>query len=365
MDKNSNKTLTHMSDEISVKEIIQKIDFYFSFLKSKWKIIFLGGIIGGILGFSYAYKQKTNYKATFTFALEDDKSNGGLSGALGLASSLGFDLGGGAGGAFSSQNLIALMKSRKLVEKALLSPVSVTKGQISTLAEMYISFKKWRQEWEKYNPALNRQIQYPQNLDRNNFSLQQDSVLEIIYKQVIKENLVIEQKDKKVSILSLEVKSENELFSKFFAEILAKEVSDFYIDTKSKKAKMNVSILEKQTDSIRAELNNAITGVAVANDNTYNLNPAYNSQRIPSTKRQIDVQANTAILTELVKNLEIARVTLRRETPLIQPIDVPILPLAKEQKSKLIFLIRGSLIMVTVVVIGLFCRKFWRDIMNK
>jgi hypothetical protein len=60
------------------------------------------------------------------------------------------------------------------------------------------------------------------------------------------------------------VNSTNELFSKYFTEALVKEVSDFYIDTKSKKSRENMLILERQTDSIRRELNGAITGVAVA-----------------------------------------------------------------------------------------------------
>ncbi len=54
-----------------------------------------------------------------------------------------------------------------------------------------------------------------------------------------------------------------------------------------------------------------------------------NVRRAPSAKRQVDVQANKAILTELVKQTELAKVTLRKETPLIQIIDRPILPLMK------------------------------------
>ena len=56
-----------------------------------------------------------------------------------------------------------------------------------------------------------------------------------------------------------------------------------------------------------------------------------NVKRVPSVNRQVDVQANTAILTELVKNLELAKVDLRKETPLIQIIDTPILPLPFEK----------------------------------
>ena len=96
-----------------------------------------------------------------------------------------------------------------------------------------------------------------------------------------------------------------------------------------------MAILQKQTDSVRSELNRAITGVAVANDNTFGLNPSVNVRRVPTAKRQVDVQANTAILTELVKQTELAKITLRKETPLIQVIDRPILPLKNNKIGKI------------------------------
>jgi LPS O-antigen subunit length determinant protein (WzzB/FepE family) len=134
-------------------------------------------------------------------------------------------------------------------------------------------------------------------------------------------------------------------------------VSKFYVDTKSKKARINMDILEKQTDSIRNELNGAITGVAVANDNTFNLNPALNVKRAPSARRQVDVQANTAILTELVKQTELAKVTLRRETPLIQVIDRPVLPLKKERFGKAKGIILGGLLGGLFIIVGLSVRR--------
>jgi hypothetical protein len=165
--------------------------------------------------------------------------------------------------------------------------------------------------------------------------LEQDSLLQTISAELTKNNLVIVQKDKKVSIISLTVKTENELFSKLFCEQLLKETSDFYIETKSKKSKLNVDILQKQADSIRAELNSAITGVAAESDNVYNLNPAFNVKSSPSRRRQVDVQANTAILTQLVAQLELSKVSLRKETPLVQLIDRPILPLENDKVGKI------------------------------
>jgi uncharacterized protein involved in exopolysaccharide biosynthesis len=98
---------------------------------------------------------------------------------------------------------------------------------------------------------------------------------------------------------------------------------------------LNVDILQHQADSIRAELNSAITGVAAASDNVYNLNPALNVKRTPSTRRQVDVQANTAMLSQLVAQLEMSKVSLRKETPLVQIIDRPILPLEKVKLGRL------------------------------
>ncbi|KAF2333157.1 Wzz/FepE/Etk N-terminal domain-containing protein [Flavobacterium daemonense] len=340
------------NDEISLKELIQKLKEWYIYLLSKWKIIFLAGMIGAILGLSYSFIKKPVYIATLTFALEDEKGGGGLGGALGLASSFGLDLGGSGGGIFTGSNLAELFKSRSMVEKTLLTPVNVN-GKIISLAEMYIDNNKWRKKWID-KPKFSS-IKFLPNANRKYFTRDQDSIMGLIYENLSTSGLSVAQKDKKISIITMDVSSTNELFAKFFCEALARQVGKFYVETKSKKARMNMAILERQVDSIRGELNGAITGVAVANDNTFNLNPALNIRRTPSVRRQVDVQANTAILTELVKQSELAKVTLRKETPLIQVIDKPILPLNKEGFGKIKGVILGGFLagLITVLVLTL------------
>jgi len=114
---------------------------------------------------------------------------------------------------------------------------------------------------------------------------------------------------------------------------------------------------------VRRELNYAITGFAEANDNVYNLNPGLNVKRVPSTKRQIDIQANTAILTELLKNIELAKIAVRKETPLIQIIDTPILPLNEERPDKIKAMIIGVILGGMIAVIYLVLSRLWRVIM--
>lgn len=343
-----------VNEQISLKELINKIQEWYIYLLSQWKIIILAGIIGGLVGITYAYVKKPIYKATLSFALEDEKGGGGLGGALGLASSFGLDLGGSGGGIFTGANLSELFKSRSMVEKTLLCPVNFN-GKTISLAEMYIQNNMWRQGWIE-NPKL-ASIQFLPNADPKKFTRIQDSIISVIYGSLLNADLAVGQRDKKISIITIDVSSKNELFAKYFCEELATQVSGFYIETKSKKARLNMSILEKQVDSIRGELNGAITGVAVANDNTFNLNPALNVRRAPSARRQVDVQANTAILTELVKQAELAKVTLRKETPLIQVIDRPILPLAKERVGKIKGLMVGGIFIAFLTVFFLVVRR--------
>jgi hypothetical protein len=346
------------NDEISLKELLIKVKDWYTFLLSKWKIILIAGIIGGLVGFIYAKLDKPNYKAILTFAMEEGGGGGGggLSGALGLASGLGIDLGGG--GIFATANITSLMKTRLIIEKTLLKPILV-KDKTTTLAEYYLEVNRSKESWGG-KPNL-KNVNFLPNSDRSNYTLAQDSILEKIYQNLVgKETLLVEQKDKKVSILSIEVTSKDELFSKLFCENLAKETSNFYILTKSKKARINVDILQTQVDSIKRELKGSLSGVASEIDQVYNLNPSLNIKTVVSKNRQVDVQANTSILTNLVVQLELAKINLRKETPLIQELDKPILPLIKIQINKITSILIGGIIAGFLILLYLIISRMYK-----
>jgi uncharacterized protein involved in exopolysaccharide biosynthesis len=360
MQQNNNYMQNIAEDEISLKELILKIKDWYRFLISKWIVLVAAGIIGGAIGVGYAIKQKPIYTASLSFTLEDEKSGGGgLSGTMGFASSLGVDLGGSAGGVFSGANLLELMKSRNIIEKALLNPLTVN-GRLQSFAQYYITLNELNKSWSE-KPEL-KNIEFEVDANRSNYTRQQDSILGNLYSSVLA-MLTVGQKDKKVSIITIDVKCTDELFSKAFAENLANVVSSYYIEIKSKKARQNMEMLQHQTDSIRAVLNGSIVSVAAAVDNTFGLNPAMQVQKTAISKKQFDVQANTAILTQLVTNLEMAKVSLRKETPLIQVIDKPILPLKKEKVGKLKSLILGGFIAGFLTALILVFKKLFASIL--
>ena len=345
------------ADEISLKELILKLQEWYRYLLTRWVIIISIGIVGGGVGLAYAYSQKPVYTAELTFVLEGGTQGGGLANYAGLASQFGINMGGGGGqGVFVGENLLALMKSRLMIEKTLLTTINVNNRRI-TLAEFYIDINKLRKKWAKENPKL-KDIRFLSGANPSKFTTEQNSLISSFHNALIGNNLFIDKQDKKSSIIALRVNSENELFSKYFAEVLAKEVSEFYVETKTKKSADNLRILQYQTDSIRRALTISMMGAATSADENPNPNSARQVLRVPFQRRQGDVLANQAILSQLVQNLEIAKMSLRTETPLIQVIDRPVLPLKKTTPDMLFSFIKWDIVVSFFVVVYLIIHRF-------
>ena len=339
------------NDEISLKELIVKLKDWYSYLLSKWKTILVVGILGGILGFTYAYFKKPIYTAETTFVLEEgDSGGGGLGAYAGLASMAGIDLGGGGGGIFQGDNILQLYKSRRMIQETLLS-ADTFKNKAQLLIDRYIAFNKLREGWGKKPKLANISFQDNPLM----FTRLQDSIVTGIVSDINNNYLEVTKPDKKLSIISVKVKAKDEAFAKAFADRIVKTVNNFYVNTKTKKSAENLAILQFQSDSIKRVLNYSISGVASAIDANPNSNPAFQILRVPSQKKQLDVQVNAKAYEEIVKNLEIAKITFRKEKPLIQVIDDPVFPLQIEKlgevKASIFgFIIFGFLILLYLIV---------------
>ena len=173
--------LSGSPDEISLKDLILKINEWLKYLLSRWIIIVIAGLLGGALGLSYSLFKKPIYNAELSFALEDEKG-GGLGGAAGIASLVGLDIGGSGGGAFAGDNLLELMKSRTMVQKALLKEIEVD-GKKQTLAELYIDFNQLRKQWEDKLDL--KAIRFSKGANPDKFTRIQDSLLGTFHLQAL------------------------------------------------------------------------------------------------------------------------------------------------------------------------------------
>ncbi|MEJ7691781.1 lipopolysaccharide biosynthesis protein [Daejeonella sp.] len=355
------ETTSPKDDEISLKELILKVQEWWKYLLSKWLIILVTGITGGIIGLGVAYFTKPVFIAVTTFVLEEDNGGGGMLGQLGgLASLAGLD-GGGGGGLFQGDNIIELYRSRSMVEKTLLSYVD-HQGKSKLLIDHYIEFNDLKEGWNDREDLKN--ITFSPN-DHGNFTRIQDSILGITVKSINQSYLSVSKPDKKLSIIKVAVNSKDEFFAKAFNNQIVQNVNDFYVQTKTKKALENLAIIQRQTDSVRNVLSGAIYQTAAIADATPNLNPTRQILRAPAQRSQFNAEANKAILTQLVQNLELAKLSLRKETPLIQVIDQPVMPLDKDKFGKLKSMIIGGLLAGILIVGFLISRRFYNNLLIK
>jgi len=347
-------------DEMSLKDVMLKLRNLYLYLLSNWIVVLSFGFVGSILGFSYAYFKQPVYIARTTFVLESGDGGDGMAQYAGLASMVGLDIGGGAGnGIFKGDNILELYKSRNMIEKALLTEVKFHEKK-QLLVDRFVEFNDLRKSWRK-NPDL---VNFKFDRFSTNNRLQ-DSILGTIVTDIYKNYLNVFKPDKKLSIISAEVKSNDEFFSEVFNNEIVNHVNEFYVQTKTKKSLNNVTILQRKVDSVRSVMNGAIYSAAVVLDATPNLNPTRQVQRsAPMQRSQFSAETNKAILAELVKNLELSKMSLLRETPLIQVIDQPVLPLEKERFGKIKGGILGGMAFVFFAFFFLVFKRILRKILN-
>jgi hypothetical protein len=286
-------------------------------------------IVGAFLGLAYSIFLKPKYTATCTFVLEDANHEGLISQYSGLASLAGLDLGNTNGGMFKGENIFDLYKSRLMLEQTLLSDVNIN-NKHQKLIDWYIQINHLQKKWRRDDDIDSINF----NGDPKKFNMKQDSLVTDITETIDKDKLIVTKPDKKLSTIKIEFIEKNQAFAKNFTDKLVETVNNFYVNTKTKKALQNYRVLQFEADSVKIVLNRSLNGAASAYDAAPNPNPSLTALRVPTQKKQVDIQSNSAIYAEVVKNLELSKISVRQQTPLIQYIDQPVLPLKSNKISK-------------------------------
>ena len=353
-----------MNKEKSLKDLIIAIRDWLNYFLANWLIILLFIVLGISIGITYAILRKPVYTATTTFVLEDEKTSGGLGSLAGLASIAGFDLGGSGGGLFQGDNIFGLYKSRMMIEQTLLNPIRLN-GAPTRLIDRYLDFNNLREKWKVDDQLFKSTIDMVDTnrnaAVRDSHIRLRDSILGVIVNDINKNSLSVIKPDKKLSTIQVDVKSKDEVFAKSFNDELVKNVNEFYIKTKTKKNIQNVNILQYKTDSVRSVMNGAIYSAVAIADATPNLNPTRQIQRTaPAQKAQFSAESNKVVLGELVKNLELSKMSLLKETPLIQVIDSPILPLKNDKLGLVKSAFNGAFVLGIMAILYLAIRRIYQ-----
>lgn len=338
-------------EKLTLKDLIQLFKSWSFYLLKKWYIIFLITSFG--IGFGYWKFQNTPniYTAKISFVLSTETVNGRAVGLSSLASQFGLDAGGsGTESVFSGDNIVELFKTRKIAERALLQKMP---GTSQSFAEFI------NEKVENHAPIhLGVFPINPEDLNAEQLAIVRK------YQMQLTESLNIFKKDKKLAYYTISSTGINEAFVYYAANFVLKVTSNFFIDTKTKMARKNLALLENEADSLYNILGGTVNLSANIADKTFNINPSLIKQRAPVQMNQARLAALTAAYTEVMRQLEVAKINVQKETPLYQVIDEPIRPLIGEKPTIWWIIFKFGIIGLALSIIGLMVKFYWKDLQN-
>jgi len=325
--------------EFSLKRLlVQRIDdlkYVFGFKKG----LAISLVIGAALGAFAAWYKSPTYTARLTFVVDDSKSLGGGGGLSALAGLAGLDLNslGGASGVLAGDNVEELIKSRKLMQQTLLTAYDSSQ----TLADRYAAAYRLNKKWLKYSPD-GKIIKFP--LNGVNATRLQDSLLHEMVDLILDNDFGITKTDKKLSFFEVNTTMKDERLAQLFCRRMIDQSTNFFISTKTQRLRNNVERLQHIADSVGHILNRKTYASAAADQNVIDLNPAYSGANADIEVKQRDKTLLSSVYTETVKNLEASKTMLAQETPTVQIVDEPDLPLKKNTFKYSIAIPTGILI---------------------
>lgn len=353
------------SNEITLKEFLVRVRNWMRFISNKWKFICAICIIGGVLGFMLAIIKSPIYKAKTSFVLEEGKSvSSNLGGLASLAGQFGVDVGGNSNlGLLSGENIILYFKSPTLAREVLLSQFDgMTKKSI---ADVYVDVYGLNKKWSK-----NKQIgfvNFPILGTNKPYSRIQDSLIQEIIFLINESHFSVSRTDKKAGFIDVICSMQDETLAKKYCERIVQRVVEKYLDIKTQKQKATVDKLQARADSLYYLLQSkTMSGARLQNSsNTMDINPLFRTGTLVAVETtQRDKTLLSTIFASVIQNLELAKFTLSQETPVIQIVDAPILPLKVEKPSVLKYSFIGFFVFGFLYVLIISTHQFYISIMR-
>ena len=281
----------------------------------QWRRITLFTILGAGLGLGGLILKPAQFKASMIIAVEEGETSGWQN----LLAQFGLDVGGlNPGGIFEGEALVQLFSTRYMVERTLLDKVYL-KGDSVQLVNYLYPYTKWGKDSETQD------VVFPAS--RTDFTPEHDSLLLEIKNYVAGEVLDVYKPDKKLSLISVSVTHEDKHFSKAFTEAIVANTLEYFLESITEKARGNLNVLRAQRDSAKAEMTKSLIANASAYDNV--VNPIFQSGQVEQYESFVNLQVANALYVEISKNLTLAEIGLRKQTPLIQVVDRPNFPLQR------------------------------------
>ena len=338
-------------EKISLIFLIQSLKDWFNFLISKKNQIIFGSIIVLFFTICSNYLISPVHYARTTFVLDNENSAGSIGDLSSLASLAGINSSNfmDASSLFQIDNIQELYRSNTMIKQTLLSNANYnTKNFL--IIERFVKAESLESEWNNLGVQMS-------DFNLKKSSRLKDSLVKELIKIIKKDYLIVDKPSRKTTILEIGFNHKDEILAKTFNENLVRIVNNFYNKTKTLKTGLNLEILQRQADSIKIVLDTSIMMLAETDQSIPNPNPLTKVSLVPYQKSMIYVQTNGAIYQELLKQLELAKVSHRNKIPLIQIIDKPEFPLENSRWKFLKTIVYGLILGLLLSILFVSTRR--------
>jgi len=306
------RNLAPADDEITLKDIILKIQEWFSMVwPQRLKIVILSLAVGVLAAFYTKFLTQPTYTASYQLFFQEE--SGGLSGAMRLASSFGLGVGGGSSS--SSATVQEYITSRSNIAHAM--TVELDNGRLIDryFAEAFEEDQEFAQEFHaKF--GLNQRYT--------------DSTLTHLF-NAFKEDFVASSFDEESSTLMFSVKAEDESFAFDLANQLVKGTQEQFKNWKKEKSLSAVQAFQKKVDSLEVNIDQSLLNLGQYEDQNNSL--VSSVDKMKRMRLTIDFERTKVSYGEYVKGLEMSKAELMNLEPPFKYFDAPTYPLYKEKGS--------------------------------
>jgi uncharacterized membrane protein len=313
-------------DELSPKEVVEKVLVVKTAIFKNWKMILLLPIVGFGIGYAMdTYLKKPNtYEANVVFNLGGGSQASGLgdvAGLLGLGNAPDANI-------FTGENFFYFVKSRPVLERNLMKEVEIH-GKKEIFANFYIDSSGIKtSDWEE-RPDL-QQFHF-QNNDIKKLDLNSRIVLNAIVKRAA-EATEIASLDRKSSFIAISTKMENETLAGMWVTTLLKTVEEMYTENQTQKTRKTLRLLQHRADSLASVL--GIAEHKLARQMDYSQQIMLPEAKVSANSMERKSTFLQQLYYEAMANAEKMRVSLVREAPLFTEIEGIKVPLDVKSEDK-------------------------------
>ena len=336
------RNLAPADDEITLKDIILKIQEWFSIVwPHRVRIIALSLTIGLMAALYTKFIAKPTYSASYQLFFEEE--GGGMSGAMRLASSFGFSLGGGGGS--SSITVQEYLTSRDNIAQAMLAELD--SGRL--VDRYYVKALEKNEEFaQEYSSKFGTNQRYT------------DSVLTDITIALNEKHLGASM-DEETGVVSFSVNFKDEGFVYDLSNQLIANTEEAFIDWKKEKSQDAVDAFQGKVDSLELAIDATLRRLGEYEDQNNSL--VSSVDKMKRMRLTIDMEALKVAYGEYIKGLEMSKAELMNLEPPFKYFDAPTYPLNKEKGSAAKAGVFGSVITGFLLVLFFIGRVEAKNIM--